>query len=233
MAGRTNRSAPIVPQAPGHPVAAAMTNQLTAGSWHASDDVVRLLHNETTTAVAATAAAAAAAAAATMAATATATAVTVAAAAHHNIAGPTVAALIAGLVGGADDSAAASAMATISYGDGDDPFEFNRTADDGIAGADDGSAGGSDDEQAKLNYDTGSNFMLLLEDFGEYFYSGTNGTDAAATAAGGAADAAGALSNGTLFDYVVNCTLQQLENGTIACGPPEESEYFGQHIHVG
>lgn len=213
---RNTRSTPFIPAE-----TAAMTNHSTAGSWHASDDVVRLLHNETTTA-----AAAAAAAAESSAATATVTVASAAAASAHRSSRATVAAIIAGFAGGTDDDdddapTTGWPLPPAGYSDGD-PLEFNQTADDADSAV----------EQVQLNLDTGSNFMLLLEDFGEYFYSGNNGTDAAAavTASTAAADAAGMQPNETLLDYVVNCTLQQLENGTIACGPPEESEYF-QHYH--
>ena len=62
----------------------------------------------------------------------------------------------------------------------------------------------SNNDSAKLSYESGSNFMLLLEDFGEYFYN-YNGSD----------------FNSTLNEYQANCSLS---NRT--CEDVNASEYF-------
>lgn len=188
-----------------------MTNH--SGRWHASDDVVRLLSNDDTTTasvtitVRSTVAAIGADAhvrhnATTHATQATATAYVGLAA---NGAAIGVSTAIGGGVGsgGRLDDDATAATALWPNNDTGDPLEFNQTRE----------------EEFKLSYDTGSNFMLLLEDFGEYFYSGNNGSDAAAAAAAAAA-AGGNGTAVTLFEY--NCTMMQLANGT--CGPPDECE---------
>ena len=62
----------------------------------------------------------------------------------------------------------------------------------------------SNNDSAKLSYESGSNFMLLLEDFGEYFYN-YNGSD----------------FNSTLNEYQANCSLS---NRT--CEDVNASKYF-------
>lgn len=123
--------------------------------------------------------------------------------------------------------------------------QFNQTT---LAAA----AADGDPLQRQLNnYDPGSNFMLLLEDFSEYFYSGTNDTlssfslssSSASSSSASAtslllADAANGTAVTTLVDfYPVNCSisigsssgggfeLMHLANGTM-CGTPIESEYI-------
>ncbi|XP_059607722.1 dopamine D2-like receptor isoform X2 [Phlebotomus argentipes] len=64
------------------------------------------------------------------------------------------------------------------------------------------------------SFDTGTNFMLLLEEFGEYFYN-YNGTDE---------DLAGANNfTGTDFDFPLNCSLL---NTTCAITTPVEYNYW-------
>lgn len=59
-------------------------------------------------------------------------------------------------------------------------------------------------DSAKVSYESGSNFMLLLEDFGEYFYN-YNGSD----------------FNSTISIYQANCSLT---NST--CGDVNERKFF-------
>lgn len=67
-------------------------------------------------------------------------------------------------------------------------------------------------DSVKQNYEAGSNFMLLLEDFGEYFYNynGSNGV-------GGGISSNGSNSN-TGFESQTNCSIA---NSTCADNPGE------------
>lgn len=70
-------------------------------------------------------------------------------------------------------------------------------------------------DSVKQNYEAGSNFMLLLEDFGEYFYNynGSNGV-------GGGISSNGSNSN-TGFESQTNCSIA---NSTCADNPGEYIE---------
>lgn len=78
---------------------------------------------------------------------------------------------------------------------------FDGTTAAGIGGGGNGSGGAFDsggnkstfdDSVARPNYETGSNFMLLLEDFGEYFYN-YNGS--------------GPISISNSTDFPTNCSV--------------------------
>lgn len=81
-------------------------------------------------------------------------------------------------------------------------------------GSRNGGAGGGGDLDAserdvELNFRGGSNFMLLLEDFGEYFYNFNGTTDASGGVSGaGAETALGAFGNFSgNYDPLANCSL--------------------------
>lgn len=59
------------------------------------------------------------------------------------------------------------------------------------------------DVAAKPSYETGSNFMLLLEDFGEYFYN-YNGSGTVAT------------NNTSGYEYPTNCSFSNSSCGDLS-----------------
>lgn len=67
-------------------------------------------------------------------------------------------------------------------------------------------------DSVKQNYEAGSNFMLLLEDFGEYFYNYNGSNDV-----GGGISSNGSNSN-TGFESQTNCSIA---NSTCADNPGE------------
>lgn len=69
-----------------------------------------------------------------------------------------------------------------------------------------GGGGDASDRDVELNFRGGSNFMLLLEDFGEYFYNFNGTSDASGGGVGGGGDAAYSNFNGS-YDLQTNCSL--------------------------
>lgn len=82
--------------------------------------------------------------------------------------------------------------------------ESRNTGGGGAVGGGAGGGGDASDRDVELNFRGGSNFMLLLEDFGEYFYNFNGTTDA--SGGGGGGDGAYSNFNGS-YDLQANCSL--------------------------
>lgn len=99
---------------------------------------------------------------------------------------------------------------------------YNGTTQTANDDADDAAA-----DASKLSYETGSSFMLLLEDFGEYFYSSANnsintGTD---MLVGGGANDTVLLTSLATSGFPTNCSIT---NST--CDDFVQSEYIYTRI---
>lgn len=86
-------------------------------------------------------------------------------------------------------------------------FSLNASSDDNNNNNNNVSLSNTNDS-AKISYESGSNFMLLLEDFGEYFYN-YNGSD----------------YNSTISIYQANCSLTNS-----SCVEVVERKYFINHL---